>query len=468
MSGFMRASSVLLAHEGRVFLVARSPMLRFMGGFVAFPGGKVDADDDALATGGLTGQHVCAARELFEETGVLLGAPAGDWSHLRRDLIEGRLAFPEVLARAGAFLDPSLLAPAGRLVTPPFNPARFDTLFFVAQLPEGQAAEVWPGELSEGRWLAVADALAAWDRGELPLSPPTVSILETVRGLDPGEWGARMASALDEAAEHPPIWFVPGVRMIPTDCQGIPPTRWTNSFLVGTGPRWLVDPGPVDAAQQDVLLAAAGGRVDGIILTHGHPDHIGAALRCRESLGAPLLAHREARLPFAVDRPIEDGEAIDLGDAPHGRGRWSMRAVLTPGHAPGHLAFWQPEYGWLLAADLVSPLSSMVILPEDGDLGLYIESLKKARELPIKLLLPAHGPPTMRTHHLIDETLKHRAMREEQLLAALAAGLRTVPEIARELYRGSPPETMRLAESQVESGLRKLRRENRLPVGSIE
>ena len=72
----------------------------------------------------------------------------------------------------------------------------------------------------------------------------------------------------------------------------------------------------------------------------------------------------------------------------------------------------------------------------------------------------------MRGTHLIEQALKHRETREEQLLAAWAAGLRTLPELAKELYRGSPPETLRLAERQIESGLIKLRREGRLMDGA--
>jgi glyoxylase-like metal-dependent hydrolase (beta-lactamase superfamily II) len=228
---------------------------------------------------------------------------------------------------------------------------------------------------------------------------------------------------------------------------------------VGTGPRWLIDPGPADEAEQEVLLSQLDGHFDAIILTHGHPDHVGAAERCRLALKAPLLAHRQAaaRMPFVVDRYIEDGELIDIG------GGRSLRAILTPGHAPGHLALYEAKHELLFAADLVSPLSSVLIDPDDGDLAEYVRSLERVRELPIKLLLPSHGSPTMRGRHLIDEAIRHRRVREEQLLAAWANGVRTVPELAAEMYRGSPPEVMRLALRQVESQMIKLRRENRLP-----
>ncbi|MGL4551737.1 MAG: MBL fold metallo-hydrolase [Gemmataceae bacterium] len=446
MSGFALAASVVLARpaDDAVYLVHRSASLRFMGGFVAFPGGKVDPAD-----GGPAG---CAARELFEEAGVLLGAPPGDHSALRRALLAGAGAFPA--APVG------LLAPAGKLITPAFSPVRFDTSFFVALLPPGQDAEVWPGELEAGAWWRIDDALAAWRAGELLLSPPTYSILEVLRGRPAGQWAAALHAALDaiQARRIAPIWFSPGVRMIPLDSPGLPPMRYTNAFLVGTGPRVLIDPGPTDVAEQDALLEdLAGVGLDGVILTHHHPDHVGAARRVSEELGVPVWAHVDAaaRMPHVpIDRFLDDGTVLGLGDL-------QLHAILTPGHAPGHLAFWEPTHRLLFAADLVSPLSSVIVDPEDGDLTDYLASVHRVKDLPARLLLPAHGPPTTRAGQLFARTLEHRAAREEQLLAALAAGRRDLRELALELYRGSPEETLRLAERQIESGLIKLRREGR-------
>jgi glyoxylase-like metal-dependent hydrolase (beta-lactamase superfamily II)/8-oxo-dGTP pyrophosphatase MutT (NUDIX family) len=449
VNGILPAAAVLLGRpdDDAVFLVQRSERLRFMPGFVAFPGGKQDAcDGDNVAT--------CAARELFEETGVLLGAPAGDYAEERRAVLANERPFRGVPAET--------LQYAGRLVTPPFSPARFDTSFYVATLPPGQEAQVWPGELKSGRWWRIADALDAWQCGELLLSPPTFSILEQLREARVDSWAALLQPALAAIEQQPipPIWFSPGVRMIPLDAAGLPPTRYTNAYVLGTGPRILVDPGPVDPAEQEALLASVGpGEVQAILLTHHHPDHIGAVNRLREEWQVPVWAHPDAaeRLvgQVRVDRFIEDGTVLSVGGL-------ELHAMLTPGHAPGHLALWEPRLRLLFAADLVSPLSSLIIDPEDGDLATYVHSLNRVRELPTRLLLPSHGPPTTRATHLIDQTLKHRAIREEQLLAAWAAGLRDLRELALELYRGSPEQTLRLAERQIESGLIKLRREGRI------
>src|SRR5262245_65242594 len=116
-----------------------------MGGFVAFPGGKTHDADAPLVdeSSGVSLQLLGAVRELFEETGVLLArcedgsfpASSDELSRLRNDLLEGRITFHDLLGRQRLRLDPRDLTPAGHLVTPPFAPVRFDTAFYVANLP---------------------------------------------------------------------------------------------------------------------------------------------------------------------------------------------------------------------------------------------------------------------------------------------------------------------------------------------
>src|SRR5262249_53163452 len=155
----------------------------------------------------------------------------------------------------------------------------------------------------------------------------------------------------------------------------------------------------------------------------------------------------------AVDREVHEGDRLDLGVAPHGRGRWHLEAIHTPGHAPGHLAFYEPSYQLLFAGDMVSTVSSVVIAPPEGDLSEYLASLRRLQGCPARLRLPAHGPVSARSAFVLQEALAHRAKREEQLLQALAGGPRTIPEIALEMYRGLPADLMQWAELQLLAGL---------------
>ena len=162
-----------------------------------------------------------------------------------------------------------------------------------------------------------------------------------------------------------------------------------------------------------------------------------------------------------VRRELADGERLDLGPAPDGAGRWHLEAVHTPGHARGHLAFVEPRYGLLFAGDMVSTLSSVLIAPSEGDLATYLASLRRLQDYALRLLLPAHGPPSARPAFILEECLAHRAQREAELVAALAGPPRTAAELAVEVYRGLPAPMMKYAQMQIEAGLLKLEREGR-------
>jgi glyoxylase-like metal-dependent hydrolase (beta-lactamase superfamily II) len=273
--------------------------------------------------------------------------------------------------------------------------------------------------------------------------------------------------------------------MIPLPChQALPPGTPTNAYLVGTSPCSLLDPGPTGAGEQQRLFAtldaqaAAGRRLTGVVLTHHHPDHIGAAAACAERYHVPILAHPLTARALAgkveVQQMVEDGGRLDLGPVPDGHGRWHLEALHTPGHAAGHLAFYEPRYGLLFAGDMVSTLSSVLIAPPEGDLALYLASLRRLQVLPARLVLPAHGSPRTNPAAVLEQCLDHRRQREEELLAALGDQPRTVADLAREVYRALPEPMLRYAELQVLANLRKLEREGRaavieteLPVGWV-
>jgi glyoxylase-like metal-dependent hydrolase (beta-lactamase superfamily II)/8-oxo-dGTP pyrophosphatase MutT (NUDIX family) len=442
----------------------------------------VAAADAALGEAfGVGGRHVSAVRELFEETGVLLAhrsdgslPPAGEaLTEGRRELLAERVGLAELLGRWGLHLEAADLRTAGSLVTPAFAPVRFDTAFFTATLPPGQEADIWSGELTDGFWASAEEALAAWAAGRVLLSPPTLSLLEAIRGRPVAELPDRLPPMLAalEGGALPPIWFSPAVQMVPLFSHGLPPSTHTNAWLVGTGPVYLLDPGPTDAAEQERLFqvldyqASLGRRLTAVVLTHHHPDHVGAAAACARRYSVPVRGHprtaQALRGKVEVVGDVNDGDRLDLGPAPDGTGRWHLEAVHTPGHASGHLTFYEPHYQLLFVGDMVSMLSSVVIAPPEGDLAVYLASLRRLQELPARLLLPAHGGPSARPAFVLKECLAHRLEREQQLLAALGGQPRPLADLAEEIYRGLPAHLMRWARLQVLAGLYKLRDEGR-------
>ncbi|MBI1914872.1 MAG: MBL fold metallo-hydrolase [Planctomycetes bacterium] len=481
MSAITQAASVLLARgpkAAEVFVVRRAEALRFFGGFHAFPGGKVSENDEVpLWSDGTPGQDArvaCAARELFEETGVLLARCDGafpdprPWEEERRRLLADTLRFGDFLSTHRLRLHAEDFLLAGSLVTPEFSPVRFDTAFYVATLPPGQHASVWPGELDAGFWTTADALLAGWTRGECLVSPPTVSLLELLRGRLATDLPALLAPVVRalEAGAIPPIYFAPGVQMIPLKTIGLPASTYTNAYLVGSEKLYLLDPGAHEPREQERLFETIDAPLAGVVLTHHHPDHVGAAAAVSSRYRLPVLAHpRTVELlkgRVQVDGTLDEDDRLDLGTAPDGSGPWHLEATFTPGHAGGHLVFYEPHYRLLFAGDMVSMLSSVVIAPPDGDLGLYLASLRRLRDIDCRMLLPGHGAPTVRPKQVIDDALAHRAKREEQLLAALReGGPQSVAGLASRLYRDLAAELLPLAALQVWAGLEKLQREGK-------
>ena len=186
------AVSVLVtasSDERQVLLVERNPKLKFFGGFFAFPGGKVDADDGNVPVDHLESTSetppamwVAAARELFEETGLWLGrgsraASPEALARARKDLLAEETRFDEILRTFGHRLDARLLEPLGRMTTPPFSPLRYDTWFFHHRSDALSSVDIWPGELVSSRTLEAGEADEAWKRGQLRLAPPMVILL---------------------------------------------------------------------------------------------------------------------------------------------------------------------------------------------------------------------------------------------------------------------------------------------------
>jgi len=469
-----------------VLWLRRGPKLAFGAGFYAFPGGKLDPSDAKVPVVGATGQEAalraCAVRECFEETGLLLARGSGKGStkrgsaelsdaqrsELRQQLAAGTLDFASLLAKNDLTIHADDLIEAGRWITPPFYPTRFDARFFLARAP-AQELELSEAEVSDGGFIAPRAALARWRAGTALLHPPNWNAMVALQERDE-------ARAL-ERLRHPPltrdhvtsrIEFQEGIVLTPQRTPTLPPATHTNAYLLGTDELAIVDPGAADTAELAVLfevieaLRAEGRKPVAIALTHHHHDHVGGVLTAQQRLGLPVWAHALAaeqlrQVGIAVARTLADREPLGLRGFP-------LTALHTPGHTRGHLTYWHEPSGAAIVGDLISGVSTIVIDPPEGNMDDYLRSLERLLDLKVTTLYPAHGPVMADAPAKLREYLDHRHEREHQILEALKAGAGTPSEIVPRVYQGTPEFLFPFAERSVQAHLDKLAAEGQIEV----
>ncbi len=216
------AATVCLLRDGdsglEVFLMRRTTSMAFAAGMHVYPGGAVEGSDSLVPVAGRADLAVvaartsavdpralvvAAARETFEECGVLLaldehGATASVDAGLEADrvaLVAGEVTFVELLLRRGLRVDDAAIVPFAHWVTPEVEDRRYDTRFFMTAQPTGQSARHVDGEADRSAWWRPSDALAASDEGRLAMLPPTAATLAFLAQH------ADAASALAAAAE---------------------------------------------------------------------------------------------------------------------------------------------------------------------------------------------------------------------------------------------------------------------------
>jgi len=207
----------------------------------------------------------------------------------------------------------------------------------------------------------------------------------------------------------------------------------TNTWLVGDGPYLVVDPGPDDAGHLDAIVAAAGGRVSQILLTHGHRDHSEGARSLHDMTGAPVRA-------LDPDHVL-GGEGLAAGAVVAVSGA-EIQVLATPGHTSDCLSFHVTEDAAILTGDTVLGRGTTVVAWPDGDLGDYLRSLQDLRghaeRAAAAMLLPGHGPVLDDPVTVIDSYLAHRHARLDQVRAAWDSGRRTPDQIVDSVYEDVP------------------------------
>ncbi|HRH85853.1 MAG TPA: MBL fold metallo-hydrolase [Rubrivivax sp.] len=517
----------------QVLLMRRAPREGDIhSGASVFPGGLLDAADaegcalcsgldDAQASarlglteGGLA-YWFAALRECFEEAGLLYAA-AQDRSHLdteqlaqiatqRIALNRRELTMASICRRFGIHLAAERIAYLDHWLTPPGVPKRYDTRFFVTEVPELQVASQDGHETDAQLWLTPAEGLQR--RKELKLAPPTFKILELLQRLGDVDAVLAHARALQqvpcimprlatgskgllpvmpdepayaeigrvdpdgrghasyELAPASPLRLSPRLIRVTADNGSIMTGPGTNCYLIGGGAdnEWAaLDPGPVSDAHVQAIVDAAPGPIRWIFVTHTHKDHSPAAQALKARTGAALhgmaALHAEWQdTGFQPDVPLRGGEVFQLpGDS-------TLRVIHTPGHAGNHLCYLLDEERMLFTGDHVMQGSTVVINPPDGDMGAYLSSLRELMELDLDWLAPGHGFLMPRPRDAMQQIVAHRLKREAKVLQAFTGrDAHATDQLLAAVYDDVPPKLHAMARRSLLAHLLKLRDDGRI------
>lgn len=202
----------------------------------------------------------------------------------------------------------------------------------------------------------------------------------------------------------------------------------------------VIDPGPKIKSHLSAIQEAAP-RLRAILITHRHEDHTAAAVTLKERSGA-ILSAPPGVLSEHVDEVLKDASVTMFGSL-------RIDAIATPGHTPEHFCFLSGE-GDLFSGDTILGEGTTIV---QGQMRDYIGSLQRLRERKPRTIYPGHGPVRQDAVAWIDHYLRHRSERDQQILAAIAAGAKNPRAIRKVVYRDLDPSLHRAAVMQIQAHL---------------
>lgn len=446
MSRIIDAVSIVMTCGNEIFAIQRQNFLNAFPGYWAFPGGKVEKEDEKFSIDHAITKNIdarlfgAAVREGQEELGI----------DLRAEIVAGRIRSVDCL---------------GLAVTPDFNPYRFSTYFFKIDFKQKVDFVIDENEAKIAEWMSCEHLLKRFNEGQILAVPPVIKVIETLGNKPDTKSIEDLNFAYDNTQYVPYIESIKGMRQIMPLSHTLPPATRTNAFLIGdTGSsRILVDPSPKDDEEYRKFkntLSLFG--MDKILITHHHPDHYERTDILAREMNVPVMLSQYTFDRIVEKRPdyfsgittqfLKEGDVVT---------KWISRDVVVmsiPGHDEGQIALHADDYSWFLAGDLFQGIGTVVIGGNEGDMKKYFETLERIIKLSPKVLFPSHGIGLGGTS-ILEKTLEHRKLREKQILALHQEGLRP-EEMLEKIYSEVSRELWPYALENIFKHLQKLRAEN--------
>jgi ribonuclease/clavin/mitogillin len=446
MSKIIDAVSIVMTCGDEIFAIQRQFFLNAFPGYWAFPGGKVEKDDENFSIKHAVTEAIdhrlfgAVVREGQEELGI----------DLRQEIQSGRV-------RSVDFL--------GLATTPDFNPYRFATYFFKIDFTQKVDFVIDENEARLAKWMSSELLLKEFNLGQILAVPPVIKVIERL-GKEP------LVKKIDDlnfdydGSEHIPyIESIKGMRQIMPLSHTLPPATRTNAFLIGddNSSKILIDPSPKDDEEYRKFkntLSLFG--VDKILITHHHPDHYERSNTLARELNLPILLSTDTHQRISKVQPgyfdgvktvfIKEGDIVTS---------WLGKDVLVmeiPGHDEGQVALYPKDLSWFLAGDLFQGIGTVVIGGDEGDMKKYFDTLERIIELSPKVVFPSHGIGLGGTT-ILEKTLAHRKKREAEILALHLEGLKAEEMLAK-IYAEVNRELWPYALENINKHLKKLKTEN--------
>ena len=230
----------------------------------------------------------------------------------------------------------------------------------------------------------------------------------------------------------------------------------TGTYIIGKKQICIIDPGPkLESHIKNIVNLIDKELITHIFITHTHADHSPAAEEIKKITNAKTYGYGPFNksntnnnieeghdLNFVPDIFIKDGDTIKGDD-------WTIKAYHTPGHTSNHMCFGLEEESYLFTGDHVMGWATTVIIPPDGKMNDYMNSLKKILKLNYKKYFPTHGSPIDEPIKYVRALIAHRKMREKQILEALKIKSLCIKDMVPKFYSSTKKQLWKAAEKSI-------------------